>query len=538
MQSVDPRRFAVAHGLHCYTEVRRTLTSHYVTDVPYVRQFCRELSPTLLRAAAALGGFRTSVPATPATPCGTFDYLELGSGMGDTLCTLAAAHPHGRFLGVDINREHVAFARAMAQRGGLSNVQLLEDDLEALAHGDALPELDFVCAHGLLSWISPEKRRAVIALAASRLKPGGLLYVSYNSMPGWAAVQPLRRLLHELAGAEGSVTERAQRALQAATVLRDRGARYFVDNPAAGEMLDTMARVGPAYVVHEYFHDHWYPLHFADLAGEMADAGLGFCAELPLYRNVTSLALPPATSALVESADGRIAAGTLKDYAANTFFRQDLYIKGATAPDRSAAAHYLDTTRFGTMITADRIRREVKFPNASLALHGEPFDTILGLAVDAPVTLDGLQRVLPRFGAERIREAIGDLLASEQIVPLVHKGLGDDAVADAHAYNLAVLAEPLSASHPVVLAAPLAGTGLPVPALQAVCLRLLYLMEPQAHSAWLRAFVERQPVKLHVREQAVTDKDQQVRILQAELEKFRALRLPKLEQLGVVRAHR
>jgi SAM-dependent methyltransferase len=501
----------------------------YVTDVPYLRQFCRELSPTLLHAAAALGGFRTPGAAT-------FDYLELGSGLGDTLCALAAAYPRARFIGVDINREHIAFARAMADRGGLDNVRLVEGDLEALAQGDALPPLDFVCAHGLLSWISPEKRRAAIALAASRLKPGALLYVSYNAMPGWAAVQPLRRLLHELAGPEGSVTERAQRALQAANVLRDRGAKYFADNPATGEMLDTMARVGPAYVVHEYFHDHWYPMHFADVAGEMAAAGLGFCAELPLYRNLSSLALPGETKALVEAVADRTAAGTLKDYAANTFFRGDLYIKGAAKPDPAAAIEYLDATRFGTTFTADRIRREVKFPHASLVLHGEPFDTILGLAVDAPVTVGALQRALPRFRAERIREALVDLLASDQIVPLVPE-LGDGSgVANAHTYNLSVLAEPLSSSHPVVLAAPLAGTGLPVPALQAVCLRLLHLVAPEARAAWLRAFVERQPVKLHVRDAVVTDKEQQAQILGAELERFRAQRLPKLEQLGVVRA--
>jgi len=520
MRAVDRRR------VDGRLRARRTLTT-YVTDVPYLRQFCRELSPTLLHAAAALAGFRTSGAAT-------FDYLELGSGLGDTLCTLAAAYPRARFIGVDINREHIAFARAMADRGSLDNVRLVEGDLEALARGDALPELDFVCAHGLLSWISPEKRRAAIALAASRHKTGGLLYVSYNAMPGWAAVQPLRRLLHDLAGPEGSVTERAQRALQAANVLRDRGAKYFADNPAAGEMLETMARVGPAYVVHEYFHDHWYPMHFADVAGEMAAAGLGFCAELPLYRNLASLALPTEMRALVEAAGNRTAAGTLKDYAANTFFRGDLYVKSVAEPDPAATIEYLDSACFGTTVTAERIRREVKFPHASLLLHGEPFDTILGLAVDAPVTMDALQRALPMFRAERIREALVDLLASEQIVPLLPEQGG--GVANAHAYNLAVLAEPLSSSHPVVLAAPLAGTGLAVPALQAVCLRLLHLVAPDARAAWLRAFVERQPVKLHVRDAAVTDKEQQAQILGAELERFRTQRLWKLEQLGVVRA--
>jgi SAM-dependent methyltransferase len=499
----------------------------YVTEVPYLRQFCKELSPTLLRAAAGLGGFRTRASAT-------FDYCELGCGMGDTLCTMAAAHPRSRFVGVDINPEHVAFARALARRCGLTNVQVLEQDVEALATGDALPELDFVCAHGLMSWIAPEKRRAVIAMAAARLRPGGILYVSYNTLPGWAAVQPLRRLLRELAGEEGSLTERAQRALDAARALRDSGARYFADNPAAGEMLATMEKVGTAYVVHEYFHDHWVPMHFADLAAEMTAAGLRFCGELPVYRNVPRLALPGTTAALVEAAGDRLAAETLKDYATNVFFRGDLYIKSDASPDAAAQSEYLDTTRFGTMVTVERIRREVKFPHASLQLLGEPFDTILARAVGAPVTVDEVRRALPAFHAERIREAIVDLLASEQLTPIVPALLGQP-VDDAHDYNLAVLAVPLSTSHPVVLAAPRAGTGLPVPALQAVCLRLLYLVEPADRSAWIRAFVERQPVRLHVADRAVSDAREQARVLEGELEKFRAQRLSKLVQLGVVR---
>jgi SAM-dependent methyltransferase len=515
-----------------------------------VRQFCRELSPTLLRAAAALGGYDTGGTGVSSSS-GAFDYCELGSGMGDTLCTLAAAYPRGRFVGVDINPEHVAFARVMAQRGGLHNVRFLEQDLEELAglaphHGsdrdDALPDLDFVGAHGLLSWVSPGKRRAAIALAAARLRPGGLLYVSYNALPGWAAVQPLRRLLHELGGEGGTLTERATRALAAARRLRDQGTKYFTDNPAASEMLDTMDRVGPAYVVHEYFHEHWQPMHFADLAGEMATAGLSFCGELPLYRNLPRLTLPASTAELVqrggEHGDGRLAFETLKDFATNVFFRGDLYIKNA-APSSSALQRYIESTHFGTLVTPDRLHREVKLPNAAMQLYGEPFDTLFALAAEGPVTLADLRRALPRFAPERLREAIVDTLASEQIVPMAPPEPASDAggaSGDAYTYNLSVLAEPLSLAHPVVLAAPRAGTGLALPALQAVCLRLIHLVPPEEHRAWIRAWVDKQPVRLHVLDRLVTDKNEQAQILMSELEKFRVQRLAKFRALGVVRA--
>jgi hypothetical protein len=102
-------------------------------------------------------------------------------------------------------------------------------------------------------------------------------------------------------------------------------------------------------------------------------------------------------------------------------------------------------------------------------------------------------------------------------------------------YNHAVVTQPLSEKHPVVLACPAAGTGLVVPSLQAVCLRLLTSVEASARPAWVRAFVERQPVRLHVRERLVEDKDEQARILLQELVRFEETRLPKLLELGVFR---
>src|SRR5262245_25440041 len=123
----------------------------YSTDVTYLRTFTNDLSPAMLRLVAALNGF-----APP--PADGFDYCELGCGNGDTTATLAAANPGARFIGVDINPGHVAFANGLAARGGLTNVRFLERDFEALLE-EALPSLDFVCAHGVLSWVSPAKRK-------------------------------------------------------------------------------------------------------------------------------------------------------------------------------------------------------------------------------------------------------------------------------------------------------------------------------------------------------------------------------------------
>ena len=496
----------------------------YVTDVAYTRQFCPHLAPTLLRSVPALAGF-----APP--PDDAFDYCEVGCGPGDTIATLAAAYPRARFVGIDLNDEHVAFARGLAVRGGLSNLRLVEGDFETLDDA-TLPRFDYVSAHGLLTWIAPEKRRALVAFAARKLKPGGLLHVAYNTLPGWAALEPMRRLLLDAAGTEGTTAERAGRALDAARGLADRGAMYFVTNPAARDMLDAMVHHGAPYVAHEYFHAHWNPMYVTDVAREMAAEGLAYVGQLPSYRNVHDLALPSTLADAAARTKDRVAFEQLVDFAANEFFRGDVYRAPDDAhPSATAAAAYLDDTLLGTLVDADRIRREVKLPHHVLRLDGEIEAALLERLPRRAATGRALAEdpALERFGANRIRAALVRLLAADQIVPMRASAEGPATL-----YNHAILEQPLAEKSPVVLAAPAAGTGVQVSALQAVCLRLLNWIEPAEHPAWLRAYVERQPLRLHVGGALVEDRAEQARVLAQEVEKFRTTRLPKLVELGVV----
>ena len=58
--------------------------------------------------------------------------LELGCGNGLTANLLAASLPRGEFHAVDLKPEHIANARRMADRGRLSNVDLIEDSVGGL----------------------------------------------------------------------------------------------------------------------------------------------------------------------------------------------------------------------------------------------------------------------------------------------------------------------------------------------------------------------------------------------------------------------
>jgi SAM-dependent methyltransferase len=505
----------------------------YLTDVPYLRTFSADLSPTLLRAVAALNGF--SPP-----PAEDFDYAELGCGNGDTTATLAAANPEGRFLGVDMNPEHIAFANGLVKQGGLSNVGFLQRDFEGLVE-EGLPGFDFLCAHGVMSWISPEKRRALIALASSLLKPGGLLFVSYNAQPGWAAIEPLRRLMLDASPPGESSLERAKRGFLLAKRLAEAGAEYFTQNPAARSMLATMTEMGSSYVVHEYLQPHWHPLYFADVATEMAREELHFIGQLPLHLNYRDLSLSASLLPLFEGVRDRLAFEALKDVARNEFFRRDVYVKGRAPRSDEVTRAYLETTPFGTLGAEATLSREVHLGGPVLRFEGALFETLIPLLASGATTVEALSKRpdLAVFGDATLRSAMQQLLLGGLVAPMRRSteavAVGEDRrFAVELDYNRMILKQKLSDRTPTILASTAAGTGLTLSLVEALCLRLLTEVEPGARAAWIRSFVTKQPLRLQVRGQEVEGVEARAKALEDELAEVMRARLPKLLELGVL----
>jgi SAM-dependent methyltransferase len=177
----------------------------YVTDIVYTRHTYRETTPNWLATAALLLGHRPPDLTQP------FRYVDLGCGHGLTANFVAATFPNAEVWAFDFNPAHIESGRQLAAAAGLTNIQFREAafaDLAALPH-TALPEFDFVVSHGVLSWISRENRAALLRVIDQRLRPGGLVYLSYNVPTGWASMVPIRGLMRLLMQSSQERTDQA-----------------------------------------------------------------------------------------------------------------------------------------------------------------------------------------------------------------------------------------------------------------------------------------------------------------------------------------
>ncbi|WEF32214.1 class I SAM-dependent methyltransferase [Pseudoduganella chitinolytica] len=429
----------------------------YVADIAYPAAFFPEQSPTHLSIACILNGVE---PVPLDRP---FTYFELGAGMGLTASVLAASHPHGRFYANDFQPAHVASARALAEDGELDNLTLLECSFADLAAGKVdLPPLDFITMYGVYSWVTPENRRHVVDFIGRYLKPGGIVYVNYNAMPGWAGVLPLQRLMLEHAERHPAGRERqVAQARDFVEAMKAAGCRYVDDNPVLRHRLASLADDKAGYLAHEYLNRGWEPLYHADVVRDMANAKLDFAGAANPAHAYPALFLDERQRSLLAPIDDAVMRETVKDYLHNTAFREDVMVRGARRMSAARQAEWL--ARIGLARTSVDADSDVEpLPPGIDATEAQrllpPLRRMLQQLAAGPLPLATLAAALELPLAQAARLAA--LLASSGHAALF---LLDGALSDARparALNRAIARAALHGDQYQVLASPLLGGGL------------------------------------------------------------------------------
>ncbi|PWC57078.1 methyltransferase regulatory domain-containing protein [Azospirillum sp. TSO22-1] len=434
-------------------------TEGYVHDIAYAHSFYAEMAPAHLGFALLLAGVRPPDPSEP------FSYAELGCGQGLTSNLLAGVHPHARFEAVDFLPAHIADARDLAAKAGNTNTAFLEDSFAEYAERDG-PDLDIVALHGVWTWVSAGNRRILLDILRRRLKPGGVVYVSYNCLPGWAAHTPLRKLLveHTASGA-GPLPDRIGRALGFAARMARLGEGWFDRVPGALAHLESLDGKSDGYIAHEYLNRDWTPFYHADVARELAAAKLDYGTSATLADHVDDAMVSAEGLALLNEAADPALRETLRDYLTDQRFRRDVFVKGALRLSPAEREQRLRALRVGLAVPRGEVPERVSAPTGRIDL---PAAAPLAEALTGgPRTLDALLADLKTHGLEEVLRTIA--LLGGAVVP-VPEGIDARRVAR---FNAAVLERNRFDPGIRQLASPVLGTGVVVGLLE----RLFLLAE-------------------------------------------------------------
>lgn len=409
-------------------------TDGYVTELPYSVNHFPEMAPAHLRLALLQAGLAAPVIDED------FTYLELGFGQGLGLNMLAAAHPQGRFFGNDFMPAHVAAAQTLATQACLSNLQLVQDSFAQLRDRD-LPPMDFIVLHGVYTWVNAENRAHIVALIARLLKPGGLVYVSYNSMPGWAHKAPLQRLMSEAARrqTDGSALQRFHAARDLLLQLDAAGAAFFAGNPGARTALRDITNASDAYLLHEFAPRGWTPFYHTDVAADLTRADLKFAASAKLISNFPQWSLPVASRPLIEATEDPGLRELLRDFATQTPLRRDVFVRSPRPLSAAEIEQAYTTTLLALQRPPASCARNVRTPFESLHLEDDIVDALLAALANGPRTTAALTALpaLANASPASVRETLDLMLCLGYLGPATAPKA--ETRSRAHALNKALL---------------------------------------------------------------------------------------------------
>lgn len=433
-------------------------TAGYASDVEYTAGYYREQSPSLLNFACLLNGFEPIALDQP------FTYFELGFGRGVTVNALAACNPQGRFYAADFNPAHVAGARQLAGNAGLSNLTLLESSFAELAAGKVadLPQFDFITLHGIYTWVTSENRQAIVQFLSRYLKPGGVVYLSYNAMPGWSNALPLQRLLVEHADLHPDRSDtQIKGGGEYIEKLSAAGANFFAQNPGLKSRLDMLKNGNRNYLVHEYMHKHWEPMYHVDVARDLAAAKLDYVGSADLPFAYPALFLSPDKQALINEVSDANLRETIKDYFLNTGFRKDIFVRGARRMSPARQRELLSQVSLALTTPRQSVSLKMKLGIGEVDGKPEIYNPLLDAVAARPQSIAELM-ALPELKGQSpngLAQVMAFLTAAGQA--MVYFGGGKAQEADsALRMNRALANEARYGDDYHVLTSPLLGSGI------------------------------------------------------------------------------
>ena len=257
------------------------------------------------------------------------NHCELGFGKGVSINIHAAANA-GKYFGTDFNPAHAEHANILCQASGCG-AKLFDDSFEEMLQRDDLPKFDSISLHGIWSWISTENQRHIVEFVRKFLKPGGILYNSYNCYPGWSPGAPLRELfiLYDKYAHQSSKTfNRVEEALKFTEKIISKPQGYFQRVPDVKQIFENTKKHNHDYLAHEYFNRDWICMYFNEVAEMFQAAKVDFACTAELLEKREKYLFPADYIEFLNTIENPIMREQVKDYFFNRQFRKDISVRG------------------------------------------------------------------------------------------------------------------------------------------------------------------------------------------------------------------
>ena len=310
------------------TRMTKEQAKEIYADLGYLSQPFPYASAPFLESYARLLGL------SPA-PASTARILEIGSSYRGNLISQALFYPKATFTGIEIAPTQVSVGKTYIDQLGITNLDLLEGDVNE-SH-ECLGTYDYIVAHGFYSWVDEETKDNFLRLCKEHLAENGILYMSYNTYPGWHKMDSVRALL-EFANKDVDTLNHREKVRHGKTLASKLGAlmlEYDMVKSQQSSFLQSLRQTlqkQDCYVGHDHLEPVNTPVYFHQCMDHMAEHGFTYLCDCDLNLSFPAVYDETLRTKLQELAPhDPLAREQYIDFMLNTAFRKSLFThKGAT----------------------------------------------------------------------------------------------------------------------------------------------------------------------------------------------------------------
>lgn len=320
--------------------------------VPYPGGAFLLTKPDNLSVRAAMAGF----PFTPVDHCRV---LDIGCAIGRNIIAIAQGLPGSYCLGIDLSASQIAAGQEIIRSAGLTNIELRAQDVMEFEPDEPF---DYIIAHGVYSWVPPQVRDGLMKACVRSLSPTGLLYVSYNTMPGWHLQNVLKDMIrHHCAGeTEAAIcAAKAREILGFASQPSQAGASIQPYKDFVRGSNQVIADKSDWYLTHEYLESFNQPVYLKEFVQHAGEHGLSYIDDAG-GRDATHLLPPAVQEQLHRFAKDEIGRQQYLDFLDGRAFRASVLCRSDARRATTAGASVMPA-----MHVAGRLTEET-FPDPSV----------------------------------------------------------------------------------------------------------------------------------------------------------------------------
>ena len=372
------------------TRMTKEQAKEIYADLGYLSQPFPYASAPFLESYARLLGL------SPA-PAATARILEIGSSYGGNLMSQALFYPQATFTGIEIAPTQVSVGKTYIDQLGITNLELLEGDVNESHHH--LGTYDYIIAHGFYSWVDDETKDNFLRLCKEHLAENGILYMSYNTYPGWHKMDSVRALL-KFANKDIDTLNHREKVRHGKTVASKLGAlmlEYDTVKVQQGPFLQSLRQTlqkQDCYVGHDHLEPVNTPVYFHQCMYHMTEHGFTYLCDCDLNLSFPDVYDETLRTKLQELAPhDPLAREQYIDFMLNTAFRKSLFTHKGATPKRITETSVTDA---GFQHSLEQFLFTLRIPSE----HLEPIFEDLAKQTDSSATkalVDLFQQEGPHF---------------------------------------------------------------------------------------------------------------------------------------------